>query len=376
MLRILFSVFMATTAGVACADWASGGGELASDGENPWFAHNTKEVPYCIKLDTQYFGTSLDQTRDAIDFAIRYWKESFAQRVANVEISMAKQKFTEVECDEPHLITMQFGILSPQQRKQLGNPRRIVASAVGEGDYDTINLRRHGFIYVSPERGPLALDEDYIIADRWQISNNRLLKLALIHEFGHVFGAQHRNVSGGVMDRYVLANSISRERHSRYVNASTIPQPFNPIIGSSYRQCENLKYLADLIGVKDIPNCFEFASPRRGMVEVYAIHYKDKTRSLIGTFEAQFKGNGAEAASYFILTNDQQVFPNKPDGSKPKGVVAANYIYWEETGTYFSADREIKRQMILNYSAEEINGTVMDTNGQPMLHAIAGNAWF
>ncbi len=312
---------MVTMSGAASADWASGGGELASDGENPWFAHNTKEVPYCVKLDAQHFGASVDHAREAIDYAIRYWKESFAQRVANTEISMVEQKFTEVDCDAPHLITMQFGVLSHKQRKQLGNPRRIVASAVGEGDYDTVNLRRHGFIYVSPERGPLALEEDDIIADRWQLSNGRLLKLALIHEFGHVFGAQHRNVSGGVMDRYVLAKSISRQQYSHFINASTIPQPFNPIIGSSYRQCENVKYLADLISVKDIPDCFEFASPRRGTVEVYAIHNKDKTRSLLGTFEAQFKGNGAEAASYFILTNDQQVFPNKPDGSKPKGVV-------------------------------------------------------
>jgi hypothetical protein len=56
--------------------------------------------------------------------------------------------------------------------------------------------------------------------------------------------------------------------------------------------------------------------------------------------------------------------------------MAANYLYWEEGGTYLSADGAIKRQMVLEYSAEKIDGTVMDANGQPMLHALFGNAWY
>ena len=55
-------------------------------------------------------------------------------------------------------------------------------------NYDSVNLKAKGFVYISPETGVLALDDidaaagGRLAQKRWGIQSGKLLKLVLAHE--------------------------------------------------------------------------------------------------------------------------------------------------------------------------------------------------
>lgn len=201
------SAFIATT---SFAGWASSGGDYFSTAKNPWYLSNTSKVSYCIAADEENFGETTGNVRVQIKKAFQYWKEQFEQAEKDSDaVELATQKFVETECDEYTDITFQLGILSPKQKRFLQHPEFSVARTV-RTSYDEVNLRGKGFVYVSPETGPLALKaldrENTPILNRWSHAEGKLLEIVLIHEIGHIFGLQHAE---GVMSEDVPRGIIS-----------------------------------------------------------------------------------------------------------------------------------------------------------------------
>lgn len=56
------------------AGWTSSGGETLKDKINPWFFQNTTQVNYCILVDQQNFGQSIENIRYRIRKSLQIWK--------------------------------------------------------------------------------------------------------------------------------------------------------------------------------------------------------------------------------------------------------------------------------------------------------------
>ena len=175
------------------AGWSSGGGELLRDTRNPWFLSNTDTVKYCVKVDQPNFSLSEQQILNKVARAFEYWKRefTFANRIdyTGFDSRLATQDFVLSDCDSAD-IKFQFGYLEEEQFEYLKNPKKFVGVAV-RTSYDRVHLRGKGFIYVSPDRGPLKPDFQYMNEGIWSTFDGNLLKLAVIHELGHVFGISH-----------------------------------------------------------------------------------------------------------------------------------------------------------------------------------------
>ena len=98
-------------------------------------------------------------------------------------------------------LTFQFGYgtLDEKQREFLLDLRKYIGIAV-RTDYDEVNLKGKGFVYISSDRGSSRFDADTVgsgspfVDSPWQYDG--LLYRVLVHEMGHVFGLPH--VGGSV----------------------------------------------------------------------------------------------------------------------------------------------------------------------------------
>ncbi len=195
-LIILISFFVNFS---AHAGWVSGGGELIEDAQNPWFFSNTKEVKYCVLVDESNFGQNIGAVRKRIRMALDFWKLQFQHTVnisyGNNDYKLATQNFTEVPCNQAPALRFQFGVLTGEQMEKIRNPTQYVGLTI-RTDYDKVNLRGNGFIYISPQNGPLKLNllNNETIQSEWKpwlAANGSLLLPVLIHELGHIFGLSH-----------------------------------------------------------------------------------------------------------------------------------------------------------------------------------------
>src|SRR5262249_43703857 len=122
--------------------WASSGGELLNDSQNPWWVKNTRAVQYCIDVDTVGFSASLDKAREAVEGALKYWKDQFATRIPFLPqakennalqvifdfMGIGTQEFSEVPCSGTEDLRFQFGYgtLSAEQLGHIADPRSYV----------------------------------------------------------------------------------------------------------------------------------------------------------------------------------------------------------------------------------------------------------
>jgi hypothetical protein len=176
----------------------SGGGYIFGYEANPWFVGNTKVVKYCVEIDRVNFGLEQSKVEIAISEAISSWKKAFATNPfshsevlpANILV-LGTQDFVQVDCANDDVdLRFQFGVLSAAQTRLVGRPQDFVAFTK-ETSYDEAQMHGKGFIYVSPESGPLRPTVDDMAEHFWQFSDGLLLELALMHELGHVFGIPH-----------------------------------------------------------------------------------------------------------------------------------------------------------------------------------------
>jgi len=217
LLLACIGVFLLTAVSCFAGGWGSSGGETFRDGHNPWFIQNTPVVKFCVKLDRSSFSADPATAERVVERALWYWIKEFklAKDVmqTHFDVDVATQRFERVDCQsyaDPGVdLTFQFGYgtLDARQREYLDDPRKYVGIAV-RTEYDEVNLRGKGFVYISSDVGPNRFDAETIgssspFVDRpW--SYEGLLYRALAHELGHVFGIPH--IGGSVTNVSVVHN--------------------------------------------------------------------------------------------------------------------------------------------------------------------------
>jgi len=168
---------------------SSGGGQLVRDANNPWFVINTKTVSYCVEFDSQNFSKLTWAPEKLIEKAVSFWKAEFEANKPNgqEETGVASQKFVQEQCQDSTDVRFQFGVLHPNQKQYFKDPIQFVSSAV-RTSYDPITLKGKGFVYISPDSGPLRFQSEKPDQKTWEIGNSGAVYKILKHELGHVFG--------------------------------------------------------------------------------------------------------------------------------------------------------------------------------------------
>lgn len=361
MQKAFFSLLLAAVSNVAMADWASGGGELVQDAQNPWFIQNTPVVRYCTLYDGNYYHQSHDVTEQMLDRAIRFWTEEFryGQTLFEPRVEVATQRFVHTDCLNGRQdvdIVFQFGFLDAEQLTFVKDPTRYAALAI-RTDYDKVNLRGKGFVYVAADAGPYRFRGDGIVTSPWTYGDGSLLYWTLVHELGHVFGLRHttqRGEAGNVMagdfietimaagtarafalDRVV--NSVFRIR-SRNTDIPTMECRLGPV--------PYLDALKEFFGIDPSWKCFGTKIVDDGL-EIYAKPGRDASEPevLIGTARVN-KPNGEEQsftlvtdALHFWLPSEQLVFPGA------RRVYTPSYYVADSVATYRSVSGSVVRQM-------------------------------
>ena len=180
----------------AMAGWSSGGGELLRDQINPWFLSNTKTVKYCIQIDEKNFGITLDSARSKVQKSILFWKDQLKDLAysnppdSKNDFRLGTQNFIEENCSSDTDLVFQLGTLTDEQKQRLVQIDDLIGVTI-RTDYDKVNLKGKGFIYIAPEQGPLKPVSSDIIQNMWSTEDGVFLFPVLIHELGHVFGLRH-----------------------------------------------------------------------------------------------------------------------------------------------------------------------------------------
>lgn len=193
-MNLLYKALIVTSLGLNLANaggWVVGGGELIGDNNNPWFLQNTTEVKYCLKLDEQNFGLTRQESEKIIEEGFKFWMRQFQRQFDTMPtFPIGRQTFKQVSCEQNPDIQFQFGVLDLEQLNNLKEIERKIAFTV-RTDYDRVNMKGKGFVYISPESGPLKVQNPRVVDRPWSRSKSALTQFVLIHELGHIFGLQH-----------------------------------------------------------------------------------------------------------------------------------------------------------------------------------------
>ncbi len=379
-LIILLSLASAIVESPVRAAWASGGGELFRDAQNPWFVQNTAQVNYCILMDEEHFGVDESTIDRNITLALDYWKQEFARTPPvtgdRVKIVVATQKFVKTSCHNSTDLVFQMGYLDGKQIKEIGDPTHYISTAI-RTSYDSVHLKGRGFVYLAPQTGPLKVNDDRLVPDPWSRDNNGRLLMVLIHELGHVFGIPHLSGSAvgfsGVatmsagFPEWILNNKLQIG-----IDPYRLPPFFQldesqkvTIVDRCYDQDDQINHAARTFF--DIPNhwhCIK-ASYQGGLLSLYASReYKDH-RELIGTATLDAKGRYTiQDAITIWLPREQAVFPNH-DAESSGYVFSSWFFQTEKKGIYQSRRSPSKRPIMVTlprYFVEGRIGGVLDGN--------------
>ncbi len=321
--------------GIAVAgSWSSGGGEILEHAQNPWFVKipgvptstPQRATSYCVAVGPD-FPITQRLLESLVAESIVWWRREFSnahmpvnkliidgvQREVKVYVN-TDMTFKET-CDDSVDLAFQFGWLSQEQAQEIERLKvdltRYVALSI-RTDY-TSQLRGKGFIYVSPDRGPMAFRGANILPNAWtelDIQHIRL-KSVIQHELGHVFGLTHAADEGAIMDARFPESVVDKNRSYNYLG--TIQAVFFPKVqGSNHKFCKNagtnkFELARTIFGFKDSENCFQtFWDLNR--FSIYA--EESNSRILRGT--ARFTDGGQRRHKQMVslwLPSDQTLLP-------------------------------------------------------------------
>ncbi|OFZ22001.1 MAG: hypothetical protein A2X94_16220 [Bdellovibrionales bacterium GWB1_55_8] len=197
MVFLALGVLLSTQSVFAAGGgWIGSGGEIYKNGRNPWFVENTETVRYCVVVDEKSVSASADHIEILIETAIANWKREFKkydEARLFTEFRVATQEFIQVPCQRNPELKFQFGwsTLDTEQAAYLVSQgaESILGIAV-RTDYDDVQLRGKGFIYIASDLGEHRYDGGPDTVERaWQY--DALLYYVIAHEFGHVLGVPH-----------------------------------------------------------------------------------------------------------------------------------------------------------------------------------------
>ena len=188
-------------------------------------------------------------------------------------VGIAKQNFTIEECSNTTDLRVQFGVLTQPQQEYFKTPQKFVSSIV-RTSYDTVNLKAKGFLYVSPQFGPLRMQSGRDSVEQpWSMNHGNILGFVLAHELGHMFGYTHSMASLiFLMAEEFPEMSVDRwlaPQISQY-NIGNIPNVFE-FEGVSKIECGKNGLNQNMRNYFDLPlnaNCVEF-SANSNQIEVF-----------------------------------------------------------------------------------------------------------
>jgi hypothetical protein len=323
---------------------SSGGGEVYGDSLNPWFLENTETVSYCVEVDPTNFGLPLNAVTPIIESALNQWKTAFSDarngQVSSEDLKpyglvrIATQNFVKEECSPSTLVRFQFGVLTEQQRQDyLRNPTTVIAETI-RTSYDSKNLRGRGFIYFSPESGPLRPKGLKMAEHPWSFLQGLILKRVIMHELGHMFGVSHSGNAYALMgeahpEDIVLKTSIDRmskespdqlEKALSNIGIFGFQFPFEQefctpdsavIIVPTFPQDQ-------FFGITQNSKCHKFVF-LSDSIEVYVADKKGQPYTLLGKTSSTEASNYPQAISRIKLSKAQQVFTKIPSSAQETG---------------------------------------------------------
>jgi hypothetical protein len=364
----------------------SGGGRLFRYAQNPWWVENTKEVSYCIEIDSVNFDDlEVDEAKTMIEASLSSWKNVYdkledggyedGQLVPYGQLRLATQKFVYEPCSGQTDLRFQFGVISKDQKKNFVNIKDFVGAAV-RTEYDLVNLSSKGFIYIAPLKGDNAPSTDDLEPAAWTLWNRSFLKISLDHEVGHIFGNQD-NTSEDLMDGRTLEALISKKMiaglklakiSGKSVRRITTPEALAiPMRNVQYKGC------GDSGRLNPIWNTVYFGIPNNvacSKITVNPESYKivietAENASTPYSYYGEIKWNQTSGTGSFMarldLPSQQKVFSKIPDSY---GSLLGEYADKETTfsGTFKSASGMKKPVLVQFKSGNQVSVTGFEKN--------------
>ncbi len=341
----------------------SSGGDLISEADNPWFLALQPKVTYCVAIDEAKFHVTLAEAKQSVERALAFWHEQFdsakpgpgifsdeylaqpvkyrpeIEKLASA-LDFSNLVFIEVPCNQNPDLRFQLGVLTDEAEiTYVANSRPRVADCIRTA-YDKKELRAKGSIYVVPPASVIIgrnRQQSVVMNKLWQEQKQVRLKLALIHELGHMFGLVHYGrgiLNHSFLTRLVRQNSVAKlpsiepgEQRLIFPNHSQ----------KSYHVCDRnldadgetaktkaFNALKKRLGVGPEVDCLEIKYAIDGLQEsadIFATAPRDS--KLVGTSGLGFEDSffeDLEDPEYLIqltLPEDQTLFRDLPSDAAP-----------------------------------------------------------
>lgn len=187
----------------------SGGGLIHGNRMNPWFLPGQAPAKWCSVIDETNFGAEKNDVDEVIREVLASWKVAIAV------------DFEKAPCGDDTDLTFYLGKLPEGTTDESivamfdHEPEDVAGIAVRTA-YDDKARRGRGFIYIAPHEGAHSFARPEFVQRPWTILGNRLLRITIAHEVGHVFGLEHSTGDRDLMGSR-LVESLLQESNYRWL---------------------------------------------------------------------------------------------------------------------------------------------------------------
>jgi hypothetical protein len=290
--------------------WVGSGGELFKDAHNPWFIKSTKEIRYCIVLDKVSISAELEIIEGEVLNAFNYWQNEFkksGQTIMAGRFNLGGQNIIKENCnDKTDLVfKLGYGTLTKPEILHLESPEKYIGVTIRK-KYSTEILRGSGIIYISSDLGKHQYEnlDGNLISKAW--SRPKLLRFALIHELGHVFGIPHSGNS--IMSQIFLDQILNKYLVENFIQlpVESFLQPDKELESCTIER----KIKTFVFRLKSTEDCVKIVKIDEGKFKLFAVSNKKEVRE-IGKIDGVYPelwDLNSKPGSILQITKDQKVF--------------------------------------------------------------------
>ncbi len=271
---------------------------------------NTTQVNYCVIFDSASLTITQTAAETAIVDAVNYWKADFKRSITGGGgfAELGTQNFVlQSKCQADTDIKFKFGYgsLTADEAKYLGDPQKYIGVSVRTSGYDTVNLKASGFVFMSSDTGLKSYENPGHLIDRaWEKPN--LLKFALVHEMGHIFGIPHSGT--GLMSEVFMDHLLHKRFYQDFVKGDVISY-LNP--PTEFKVCSITSFFdSQFFGVDNSVQCLVLKEIKSFAYQVFS-ESSAGVRTEIGEVKlvsTTLKDMSAKPGSLIHLPSEQQVF--------------------------------------------------------------------